>query len=88
MGIDLARINYMEPNEMVSWLQSEIQSQCDVFLADIPINSIEVSRMDRNNQAIIYIAASFNYNNTNVTRSILISSKDEVLDYVIAKFDE
>ncbi len=89
MGVNLKSINYLTAEEMVTFLQNEIKEQCDSYLSDIPLDDILISLKEQNNGDVsVIITLGFNTRYGKVSRSVFVDIRDEIIDYIVDKFDK
>ena len=89
MGIGLHNIKYVDLQKFTTELQSNIVNQTSIYLRDVPLTSVNVSHYywEDKNVDVIIITLSFNEDGAIVTRAIYVTEADEILTYVINKFD-
>lgn len=88
MGVNLKSLNYLTADEMMTYLQSEIKSQCDTYLSDIPLDDTTISLKEQNNgEVCIAINLGFSARYGKINRSVFVSIRDEIIDCIVDKFD-
>lgn len=90
MGIEISSKTYTDTDSYVYTMQREINTQVNQFLSNIPLNSINVSTYywASRNTDIVRITLGFNVDGTIISRSAYVTKKDDVLTYIISKFNE
>ena len=88
LGVELKSLNYMTADEMVRFLQNEIKNQSETYLPSIPLDDILVAVKEENNgQVTLIITLGFTTSKGKITRSVFVSVKDDIIDYIVDKFD-
>lgn len=90
LGIEISSKMYHDTESYVYDLQREITNQVNMHLSSIPFSGVDVSTYywASRNTDIVRIVVRFTVNGTTVTRSAYITKKDDVLTYIISKFNE
>lgn len=89
LGINMKSLKYLDAESLVSYLQNEIKSQCDMYLSDIPLDDIIIGLQTRTNgEVIAVITLGFMTSNGKISRSALVSIKDDIIDFIVDKFDK
>lgn len=87
LGLDLKAKTYMESNELVAFIDSELRSQVSDYMPEIPLSNVLVStRTMENGDTVLYITISFNIDGEEVSKSAFVSLTDEIVDEVVSHF--
>ena len=88
LGIDLKSLKYIDSESLVSYLQNEINNQCSLYLPTVPLEDVLVGVQNRpNGEVIAVITLGFSTVNGKISRSVVVSVKDEIIDFIVDKFD-
>ena len=89
MGVELQSIKYVDLDTFTTKLKNDIISQASIYLNAVPLTSVNVTyyRWEEKNVDVLIITLSFNEDGAIVTRAIYVTEADEILTYVINKFD-
>ncbi len=90
MGVELNAKKYTEINQYCQYIRDEIINQVNKWLPDIPLDRVEVSKYywRSRNTDIVMIGLWFNEDGSIVSRVAYITTKDDILTYIISKFNE
>lgn len=85
MGVGIEDYQYDFFEEAVEALSSAITEQQKVFLPDVPLSGIKISKLDKNGQPILVIQLFFDTNDGVETSAIAINtSKRNFLDFDVS----
>ena len=81
---------YKDTEKYVYDVQREINNQVNLYLGNIPFDGVDVSTYywASRNTDIVRITLRFNVNGTIISRNAYVTKKDDVLTYIISKFNE
>lgn len=90
LGIDITSHMYKDTDKYVYDVQREINNQVSLYLGNIPFDGVDVSTYywASRNTDIVKITLRFNVNGTIISRNAYVTKKDDVLTYIISKFNE
>lgn len=90
LGIEIASNMYKDTEKYVYDVQREINNQVNLYLGNIPFDGVDVSTYywASRNTDIVRITLRFNVNGTIISRNAYVTKKDDVLTYIISKFNE
>lgn len=90
LGIDITSHMYKDTAKYVYDVQKEINTQVNQYLGNIPFDGVDVSTYywASKNTDIVQITLRFNVNGTIISRNAYVTKKDDVLTYIISKFNE
>ena len=87
LGLDLKAHTYMESSELVNYVSSELESQVNAYMPQIPLSRTNVvARPMDNGDTILYISLSFKIDDEEVTKQAFVSLNDEIVDEIVSQF--
>ena len=89
-GVHISTYKFSELTTGTAELENEIRKQCSIYLADIPIGMMKVTSFywEERNIYILRILVGFKEGTVLTYRTIDISEGDQILTYIISKYDE
>ena len=89
-GVHISMYKFEELMSGMSELESEIRGQCAQYLADIPIGTLKLTAFywEERNIHVIRILVGFVEGSVLTYRTIDITEGDQILTYIISKYDE
>lgn len=90
IGVEISKYEFADLTKDASTLEMEIKDQIGMYLSDIPIGTLTVKPYywAERNIYIIRILVGFMNGSVSIIRAIDITNEDNVLSYIIRKYDE
>lgn len=89
LGINLKSLRYMDADSLVNYLQNELKEQCNLYLPNIPLDDILIGLQTRaNGEIIAIITLGFSTSKGKITKSAIMSIKDDIIDFIVDNFDK
>ena len=90
IGVDITKHEFNDIIRDTSVLELDIRDQITKYLSDIPIGVLTVKPYywSERNIYVLRILVGFLQGSVTVTRAIDITDKDNVISYIIRKYDE
>lgn len=87
IGLDLKAHTYMEVNEMIGYVKSELNRQVGTYMPGIPLSHIQVQASEQApDNTILYITLTFDVNESPISKSAFVSLNDEIVDMVVSNY--
>lgn len=87
LGIDIESLTYIDDDTLVSYVNNELHKQTKLYLSNIPISKITVGTYSTNNgDNLLLIDIAFDYTQSPVHKSALVSLRNKTLDFIVDNF--
>lgn len=87
LGLDLKHKTYMETEQIINFVETELNIQVALYMPGIPLSGISVVVADTpKGDNILYITISFDIKNYKVHKSAFVSLNDEIVDMVVENY--
>lgn len=89
-GVHISMYKFEELMSGMSELESEIKMQCSHYLSDIPIGVLKLTSFywEERNIYVLRVLVGFIEGSVVTYRAIDITEGDQILTYIISKYDE
>ena len=85
MGVGIGEYQYDFLEDAIAELSAKITDQQKKYLPDVPLNSVQVSKMEQNGQPLLVVQLFFNVESGPASSAIAINvSKRNFLDFEVS----
>ena len=89
-GVHISMYKFEELVSGMAELENEIRTQCSQYLSDVPIGVLKVTSYywEERNIYVLRVLVGFKEGSVLTYRTIDITEGDQILTYIISKYDE